>query len=53
MCRGGVCDMLHRWGFTYTKPTCRLKKANPLKQQKFLQELNGIKKLIQRYDTVL
>lgn len=53
MSRGGICDMLHRWGFTYTRPTYRLKKADPLKQQKFLRELNWIKKLIQRYDTVL
>ncbi|MES5938256.1 MULTISPECIES: winged helix-turn-helix domain-containing protein [unclassified Bacillus cereus group] len=44
MSRGGICDMLHRWGFTYTRPTYRLKKADPLKQQKFLQELNWIKK---------
>ncbi|WP_257141323.1 winged helix-turn-helix domain-containing protein [Bacillus toyonensis] len=21
MSRGGICDMLHRWGFTYTRPT--------------------------------
>jgi transposase len=46
MSRGGICDMLHRWGFTYTRPTYRLKKADPLKQQKFLRELNWIKKLI-------
>ncbi|QWH75397.1 transposase (plasmid) [Bacillus mycoides] len=44
MSRGGICDMLHRWGFTYTRPTYRLKKADPLKQQKFLRELNWIKK---------
>ncbi|MGR5881066.1 helix-turn-helix domain-containing protein [Bacillus cereus] len=31
MSRGGICDMLHRWGFTYTRPTYRLKKADPLK----------------------
>ncbi|MGH0945617.1 helix-turn-helix domain-containing protein [Bacillus mycoides] len=43
MSRGGICDMLHRWGFTYTRPTYRLKKADPLKQQKFLRELNSIK----------
>ncbi|QPW51775.1 helix-turn-helix domain-containing protein (plasmid) [Bacillus thuringiensis] len=53
MSRDGICDMLHRWGFTYTRPTYRLKKADPLKQQKFLRELNWIKKLIRRYDTVL
>ncbi|MFL0531934.1 winged helix-turn-helix domain-containing protein [Bacillus bombysepticus] len=45
--------MLHRWGFTYTRPPYRLKKENPLKQQKFLRELNWIKKLILKYDTVL
>ncbi|MED1637875.1 winged helix-turn-helix domain-containing protein [Bacillus thuringiensis] len=44
MSRGGICNMLHRWGFTYTRPTYRLKKADPLKQQKFLRELNWIKK---------
>ncbi|KAB2496778.1 transposase [Bacillus cereus] len=44
MSRSGICDMLHRWGFTYTRPTYRLKKADPLKQKKFLQELNWIKK---------
>ncbi|WP_229189002.1 winged helix-turn-helix domain-containing protein [Bacillus cereus] len=27
MSRGGICDMLHRWGFTYTRPTYRLKKS--------------------------
>ncbi|MEW9576694.1 winged helix-turn-helix domain-containing protein [Bacillus toyonensis] len=26
MSRSGICDMLHRWGFTYTRPTYRLKK---------------------------
>ncbi|MED4946142.1 hypothetical protein P9760_14740 [Parageobacillus thermoglucosidasius] len=20
MSRGGICDMLHRWGFRYTRP---------------------------------
>ncbi|WP_229174957.1 helix-turn-helix domain-containing protein [Bacillus cereus] len=44
MSRGGICDMLHRWGFTYIRPTYRLKKADPLKQQQFLRELNWIKK---------
>ena len=44
MSRSGICDMLHRWSFTYTRPTYRLKKADPLKQKKFLQELNWIKK---------
>ncbi|MGE6620014.1 helix-turn-helix domain-containing protein [Bacillus mycoides] len=44
MSRSGICDMLHRWGFTYTRPTYRLKKADPLKQKKFLQELDWIKK---------
>ncbi|EJP81745.1 helix-turn-helix domain-containing protein [Bacillus cereus] len=53
MSRGGICDMLRRWGFTYTRPTYRLKKADPQKQQKFLRELHWIKKLIRRYDTVL
>ncbi|WP_276568272.1 helix-turn-helix domain-containing protein [Bacillus cereus] len=32
MSRGGICDMLHRWRVTYTRPTYRLKKADPLKQ---------------------
>ncbi|PEN88346.1 transposase [Bacillus cereus] len=30
MSRGEICDMLHRWGFTYTRLTYRLKKADPL-----------------------
>ncbi|MCQ6359523.1 winged helix-turn-helix domain-containing protein [Bacillus mycoides] len=28
---GEICDMLHRWGSTYTRPTYRLKKADLLK----------------------
>lgn len=44
MSRSGICDMLHRWGFTYTRPTYRLKKANPLRQKQFLLELEWIKK---------
>jgi transposase len=45
MSRSGICDMLHRWGFTYTRPTYRLKKADPPKtEKKFLQELDWIKK---------
>ncbi|MGE6964244.1 helix-turn-helix domain-containing protein [Bacillus thuringiensis] len=31
MSRGGICDILHCWGFTDIKPTYRLKKADPLK----------------------
>ncbi|ARX70233.1 winged helix-turn-helix domain-containing protein [Bacillus thuringiensis] len=46
MSRSVICDMLHRWGFTYTRPTYRLQKTDPLKQKKFLQELDWIKKLI-------
>ena len=33
MSRSGICDMLHRWGFTYTRPTYRLKKAIPLNRK--------------------
>ncbi|WP_238143304.1 winged helix-turn-helix domain-containing protein [Bacillus thuringiensis] len=46
MSRSGICDMLHRWGFTYTRPTYRLQKTDPLRQKQFLQELDWIKKLI-------
>ncbi|WP_307839160.1 MULTISPECIES: winged helix-turn-helix domain-containing protein [Bacillus cereus group] len=53
MSRSEICDMLHRWGFTYTRPTYRLKKVNPLRQKQFLQELEWIKKLIRRYDFIL
>ncbi|WMT20640.1 winged helix-turn-helix domain-containing protein [Parageobacillus toebii] len=29
MSRGSIDDMLHRWGFHYTRPTYNLKRANP------------------------
>ena len=35
MSRGGICDMLHRWGFTYTRPTYRLKKRILLNNKNF------------------
>jgi transposase len=44
MSRGGICDMLHRWGFRYTRPTYTLKRANPQKQKEFQQEIELIKK---------
>ncbi|WP_240441780.1 winged helix-turn-helix domain-containing protein [Bacillus thuringiensis] len=25
MSRSGICDILHRWRFSYTRPTYRLK----------------------------
>ena len=44
MSRGGICDMLHRWGFRYTRPTYTLKRTNPQKQKEFQQEMELIKK---------
>nr|WP_027410583.1 IS630 family transposase [Anoxybacillus tepidamans] len=44
MSRGGIGDMLHRWGFRYTRPTYTLKRANPQKQKEFQQEMELIKK---------
>ncbi len=39
MSRGGIKDMLHRLGFTYTRPTYRLKRANLQKQAAFQAQL--------------
>ncbi|WP_256703213.1 winged helix-turn-helix domain-containing protein [Bacillus cereus] len=38
MSRGGICDILHRWGFTYIRPTYRLKKKQiPLHNKNFYE----------------
>jgi transposase len=44
MSRNGITDMLHRWGFRYTRPTYRLEKANLEKQEYFQRELDVVKK---------
>lgn len=44
MSRSGICEMLKRWGFSYTRPTYTLKRANRQKQKAFQQELEMIKK---------
>lgn len=49
MSRGIICDMLHRWGFRYTRPTYTLKRANPQKQKEFQQEMELIKKLVRQH----
>lgn len=41
----GVCDMLHRLGFSFTKPTYSLAKADPVKQEAFKKEFEGVKKI--------
>jgi hypothetical protein len=43
MSRGSIDDMLHRWGFRYTRPTYNLKRANP--QKEFQREMELIKNL--------
>ncbi|RDE26978.1 winged helix-turn-helix domain-containing protein [Parageobacillus thermoglucosidasius] len=45
MSRGGIGDMLHRWGFHYTRPTYPLKQVLQ-KQKEFQQEMELIKKLV-------
>lgn len=40
----GVRKLLHRLGFSYTKPTYTLAKANPEKQEAFKQEFEMLKK---------
>lgn len=40
----GVRDMLHRLGFSFTKPTYSLAKADPAKQTAFREEFEGVKK---------
>lgn len=44
MSRNGIGEMLKRWGFSYTRPTYTLKRANPEKQAAFVRELDQIKK---------
>jgi transposase len=44
MTRSGIGEMLKRWGFSYTRPTYRLKKANAVKQQQFQQDIDMVKK---------
>jgi transposase len=44
MSRNGITDMLHRWGFRYTRPTYRLKKADVEKQKHFQRDLDMVKK---------
>lgn len=44
MSRGGVGHMLKRWGFSYTRPTYTLKRANKAKQEAFIQQLDTLKK---------
>lgn len=47
MSRSGIGDMLKRWGFSYTRPTYTLKRANRQKQEAFQQELDMVKKTSQ------
>lgn len=44
MSRSGIGDMLKRWGFSYTRPTYTLKRADRKKQKAFQKELDMIKK---------
>lgn len=37
--------MLHRWGFSYTRPTYRLENADAERQERFQWELENVKKL--------
>lgn len=47
MSRGGIGDMLKRLGFSYTRPTYTLKRANRQQQEAFQRELDMIKKTSQ------
>jgi transposase len=47
MSRSGICEMLKRWGFSYTRPTYTLKRANRQKQEAFQRELDMVKKTLQ------
>lgn len=40
----GMRDLLYRIGFSYTRPTYTLKKADPEKQQKFREDFETVKK---------
>ena len=44
MSRSGICEMLKHWGFSYTRPTYTLKRANRQKQEAFQRELYMVKK---------
>ncbi|WP_431029988.1 winged helix-turn-helix domain-containing protein [Lysinibacillus sp. LZ02] len=44
MSRGGIGHMLKRWGFSYTRPTYTLKRADKKKQEAFTQQLDALKK---------
>jgi len=44
MSRSGIKDMLHRWGFSYTRPTYTLKRADRQKQEAFQREWEMVKK---------
>ncbi|MFJ5621680.1 winged helix-turn-helix domain-containing protein [Peribacillus loiseleuriae] len=48
MTRGGINLMLKRWGFSYTRPTYTLKRADKNKQESFERQLKVIKKLRRR-----
>ena len=45
MSRSGICEMLKRWGFSYTRPTYTLKRANRQKQEAFQRELDMVKNI--------
>ena len=47
MSRGGIGHMLKRWGFSYTRPTYTLKRADKKKQEAFIQQLDALKKTLQ------
>jgi transposase len=47
MSRSGIGNMLKRWGFSYTRPTYTLKRANRQKQEAFQRELDMVKKTSQ------
>ena len=47
MSRGGIGHMLKRWGFSYTRPTYTLKRADKKKQEAFTQQLDELKKTLQ------
>ncbi|MFJ5623131.1 winged helix-turn-helix domain-containing protein [Peribacillus loiseleuriae] len=48
MTRGGINLMLKRWGFSYTRPTYALKRADKNKQESVERQLKVIKKLRRR-----
>ncbi|MCL6570918.1 MAG: winged helix-turn-helix domain-containing protein [Bacillus sp. (in: Bacteria)] len=41
----GTRTLLYRLGFSHTRPTYTLAKADPEKQEAFKQELEGLKKI--------